>query len=83
VPAEHHDDGAPAAGGVSDGSHHGAEVPRHEDVGERPQEGTERAILSRRLREVVGADLVLADRDGDGAEGRKVGFGGRRGGAVV
>jgi hypothetical protein len=80
VPAQHHDDGAMSARGVGHGAHHRTEVASDEDVGERLEEGAERAIVRRRLREVASADLVLTDRDGDGANGREIGL--RRGGGT-
>jgi hypothetical protein len=72
VAAEHHDHAALAPCGVGDRRDHGAKVPRHEHVGERTQEGAERAVACRRLREVGRADLVRPDRDRDRADAGEI-----------
>jgi len=81
--AKHHDDTARAARRIGDGTHHRAKISRDEDVGECVEEGSERSIVRRRLREVARADLVLTHRDGDGADAREIRLGGSggRGGA--
>jgi hypothetical protein len=80
VPAEHHDDPARAASGVGYRAHHGAEVARHEDIGERTKERAERAVVAGWLREVAGVDLVRAYGDRNRAYRRKIRLGrsGRR-----
>jgi hypothetical protein len=73
--AEHNDNGSFVLYGGDDGVNDLAEIARHQDVWQRVEEGVERAILARWMRELARAHLVRALRDRDGADAREVGFG--------
>ncbi|GMV10504.1 MAG: hypothetical protein AMXMBFR55_22380 [Gemmatimonadota bacterium] len=75
VAAEHDDDAPPRTRGRGDGGDDAAEVARHQDVGERVDEGAERAVGTGRARELARAHPVGAPRHGDGPDARQVGLG--------
>jgi hypothetical protein len=74
VPAEHDDHRALAAHRGRDGVDDLEQVVRLQDVGERSQERAEGAIALRRRAELLGAYLVRAQPDRDGADGGEVGL---------
>ena len=70
--AEHHDDAAFPTMCFDDRLHDFPEILRLEHVGERAQEGAERAVVGGGLRKGVRIDLVRAGRDRNGAHAREV-----------
>jgi hypothetical protein len=72
VPAKHNDYCSLSPRGGYNGVDDAAEVPRHEDIWQRRQKRTERAVVARRLRKLGGADLVRSARNGDCANGAKI-----------
>jgi hypothetical protein len=76
--AEHDDDGALAACRLGYGVGDGEKIARHQNVGQRAEEGGERTVVAGWGGELFGADLVRPARDRDGADAGEIGLAGAR-----
>jgi hypothetical protein len=74
VTAEHDDNTATEPVRIHDRVDYALEISRYENIGERPQEGAEAVILAGRRSEFLGADLVWAALDRNGANLGEVRF---------
>jgi hypothetical protein len=74
VAAEHHHDGALVSGGFSDRVHYAEEILRHQNMGQRFQEGSEASISAWSGCEFGGGNFVGAPFDWNGADFGEIGF---------
>jgi hypothetical protein len=74
VTAKHNDNAAAKPVCIHNRFDNTLEISRYENIGERPQEGAEAVILAGRRSEFLGADLVWAALDRNGANLGEVRF---------
>jgi hypothetical protein len=66
--AEHDDDAPVLSMSADDCVDNGSEVARHEHIGESAKERAKRPVVTRRVSELLGADLVRPPGDRNGAD---------------